>query len=117
MRKILKKELITPAFNLLSSGSEIKGDVLIESDFRLDGKLYGSILCQGKLTVGKFGYVEGNIICDNAEISGQIKGNIKCSGIILLKECSTFKGDIKTSGIIIKNNSNLNITCLTKSVE
>ena len=47
----LKPKEETPAgglHNVLSSGSAIKGNVMADTDFRLDGKVEGDILC-GKL--------------------------------------------------------------------
>ena len=51
----LKHKEETPAgglHNVLSSGSAIKGNVMADTDFRLDGKVEGDILCGGKIVIG-----------------------------------------------------------------
>lgn len=107
------KENLIPTVNMISSGTEIKGDVNIEGDFRIDGKLYGNIKCTGKLTVGTTGYIEGQIQCKNAEIAGKIKGTLNTAELTSLKESSSFEGDISTSQITIEAGAKVSITCKT----
>lgn len=107
------KENLIPTVNMISSGTEIKGDVNIDGDFRIDGKLYGNIKCTGKLTVGTTGYIEGQIQCKNAEIAGKIKGTLNTAELTALKESSSFEGDISTSQITIEAGAKVSITCKT----
>lgn len=116
MRKIFESNL-SSSFNLLSTDSELMGDISIKGDFRFDGKLKGNITCNGKLTLGKTSYVEGNIICNDVEIFGEVKGYIKSSGLVIIKEKSSFSGEIETFGIIVDNNSNINMKCTTLKVD
>ena len=54
----------------------INGDVQSKSDIRIDGILKGSVNTKGKLVVGSSGVVEGDVVCENADISGEIKAKI-----------------------------------------
>ena len=48
--------------NALAAGTTIKGNIITETDFRLDGKVEGDISCNGKIVIGPKGSVTGNIV-------------------------------------------------------
>jgi cytoskeletal protein CcmA (bactofilin family) len=62
--------------NQLSAGTTIKGDIISNGDIRIDGTLDGTITTKGKLVVGPNGIVEGEVNCQNADISGTINAKI-----------------------------------------
>ena len=66
--------------NIIGAGTLIEGDITTNGDMRIDGSLTGSINVKGKLVIGVSGSVEGEIICQNADISGTIKGD--CSQVV-----------------------------------
>ena len=45
--------------NTIVSGTVIKGEISTNGDFRIDGKLIGSINCKGKIVVGQSVSIEG----------------------------------------------------------
>ena len=59
--------------NTLAAGTTVKGDIVTETDFRLDGKIEGNVSCNGKIVIGPKGNVTGNIVSANAEILGKWK--------------------------------------------
>ena len=63
------------ARNLIGNGTTFKGDIESNGDIRIDGKLIGSVKSNGKVSVGPTGFIEGDIICKQAEIAGNVKGN------------------------------------------
>ena len=62
--------------NTLAAGTTVKGDIVTETDFRLDGKIEGDVSCSGKIVIGPKGNVTGNIVSTNAEILGEVEGSI-----------------------------------------
>ena len=48
--------------NTLAAGTTVKGDIVTETDFRLDGKIEGDVSCNGKIVIGPKGNVTGNIV-------------------------------------------------------
>ena len=63
-------------------------DINSNGDIRVDGTLKGSIKTEGKVVLGKEGVVEGDVICQNADISGTIKAKITVSNLLILKRNS-----------------------------
>jgi len=87
--------------NRLVEGTNIKGDIVSDSNIRLDGELIGDLTTTGKLVVGPSGKITGNIVCSNADIEGTINGTIKVDEFLYLKATAVFKGDITTGKISI----------------
>lgn len=92
----------TPSVNLLGSGTEITGDIRSQGDIRIDGSLTGTINCTGKVVIGSTGRVEGELICQNADISGEVKARIKVSELLSLKATALVSGDILTNKLAIE---------------
>jgi cytoskeletal protein CcmA (bactofilin family) len=92
----------TPSVNIVGAGTFIEGDITTNGDMRIDGSLTGSINVKGKLVVGPSGSIEGEIICQNADISGTVKGKIGVAELLSLKSSSKLSGDIITNKIAIE---------------
>ena len=106
------KETEVPSINLLGSGTVVKGEIKLNGDFRIDGMFIGSISCKGKIVVGATGVIEGEIICQNADFSGEIKANVKVSELLTLKESAKFTGDISTNKLAIEPGAKFSGNCV-----
>ena len=93
--------------NALAAGTTIKGNIITETDFRLDGKVEGDISCNGKIVIGPKGSVTGNIVSENAEVDGSVKVSAK----LILKSTAIIKGDIYTQSLEIEPNARFNGAC------
>lgn len=92
----------TPSVNIIGSGTDIIGDINSNGDFRIDGFLKGTIKSSGKVVVGSTGKVEGEIICQNADISGEVKAHLKVHELLSLKASAVVSGDIMTNKLAIE---------------
>lgn len=90
------------AHNALASGSRVKGNIVSDSDFRVDGSVEGKIECSGRVVIGPKGSLLGDIVCTNAEIMGQVRGNINVADTLSLKASANVVGDIKTKVLVIE---------------
>jgi cytoskeletal protein CcmA (bactofilin family) len=101
----------TPAVNMIGKGTSIKGDIRSDGDFRVDGTLHGSIQSNGKIVVGVTGSIEGDITCQNADLSGQVKATIRVKELLSLKATSKVTGDVYTSKLAIEPGAKFSGTC------
>ena len=97
--------------NLLANGTSIVGDVKSNGDFRIDGTLKGTLSVKGKLVVGPSGHIEGTVECQNADVSGEIKGKINVSELLMLRATAKITGDIFTGKIAIEPDAQFTGTC------
>ena len=97
--------------NIVGAGTIIEGDITTNGDIRIDGSLIGSINVKGKLVIGASGSVEGEIICQNADVSGTIKGKIGVAELLSLKASSKLTGDIITNKIAVEPGATFSGSC------
>ncbi len=100
-----------PTINILGPGAVVKGEIQINGDFRIDGTLNGTIQCKGKIVVGSTGKIDGEIQCQNADFSGEVKASVKVSELLTLKETARFSGDIITGKLAIEPGAKFSGTC------
>jgi cytoskeletal protein CcmA (bactofilin family) len=100
-----------PAVNMIGKGTSIKGDIRSDGDFRVDGILHGSIQSNGKIVVGVSGSIEGDITCQNADFSGQVKATIRVKELLSLKATSRVTGEVHTSKLAIEPGAKFSGTC------
>ncbi|MCK9342650.1 MAG: polymer-forming cytoskeletal protein [Massilibacteroides sp.] len=112
MRNSKKNELdLSRAHNLLSEETVLKGNVVTQNDFRLDGTVEGDIKCGGRLVIGPKGFVKGTLEGVKIEVLGKIEGNIKASEILTLKASSSVTGDIYSAVLEIEPQANFDGKC------
>ena len=97
--------------NHIGKGTEIRGDLETFGIIRIDGKVYGNVKSKAKINLGEGSYVEGNIISQNAEVSGEVKGKLEITDMLILKPSAVISGDIFTGKLIIEAGATLNGTC------
>jgi cytoskeletal protein CcmA (bactofilin family) len=97
--------------NILAGGTIVKGDIVTDVDFRLDGRIEGNINCTGKIVIGPKGHIEGDIVSVTAEILGTVVGNIRTSEVLLLKASSVVTGDIYTQTLEIEPGAKFSGIC------
>jgi cytoskeletal protein CcmA (bactofilin family) len=99
------------SINLIGKGTVLTGDIRSNGDFRIDGQHKGTISVKGKLVVGPTGSIEGEIECQNADISGEIKGKMNITELLVLKSTARLTGDIVTGKIAIEPDAQFHGTC------
>jgi cytoskeletal protein CcmA (bactofilin family) len=99
------------SINLIGNGTGIVGDITSNGDMRIDGSLKGNIKISGKLVVGPSGNIEGNIECQNADVSGEINGKLTVNELLSLKASAKVLGDIITGKISVEPNATFTGTC------
>ncbi len=97
--------------NLIAAGTVITGDVKTEGDFRIDGTLHGTLIVKGKLVVGSNGHIQGEIECQNADVSGEVKGKINVNELLALRATARINGDIYTGKISIEPDAQFTGNC------
>ncbi len=106
-----KNDNIGSSVNLIGPGTVIKGDIDTNGDIRIDGSIDGTIKVKGKLVIGNTGKITGDIQCQNAEVFGEIQGQIGVSELLSLKASAKLNGDIVTNKLSIEPGAVFSGTC------
>jgi cytoskeletal protein CcmA (bactofilin family) len=104
-------ETTSQSINIINEGTLIKGDVTANGDIRIDGELVGNIDAKGRLVIGPNGKVDGEINCNNIEVSGYIKGKVKVSEMLTMKASAKIEGDIIAGKLSVEPGSLFTGTC------
>ena len=97
--------------NHINSDTVIEGSIKAKGNLRIDGKLTGTLECQGRVVIGASGSVDGEIRCENAEIEGSINANIIVSELLSLKATAKVQGDIVTKKLAIEPGASFSGSC------
>lgn len=99
------------ALNSLVKGTVIEGNVVAESDIRIDGTIKGILSCNAKVIIGPTGFIDGEIKCVNAIIEGKFEGTLRVSELLHVKETADVNGDIKTNKLMVQPGAIFNVAC------
>ncbi|WP_340076139.1 polymer-forming cytoskeletal protein [Leptobacterium sp. I13] len=97
--------------NRIGQKTKIKGEILSEGDFRIDGELNGDVKTSGKVVIGKEGYINGKVECANADIEGKFSGELTVINILSLKSGSSVEGNIVIGKLAVEPGASFNATC------
>ncbi len=100
------------AMNQLSPTTLIKGELVSESDIRIDGKIVGNVTTKAKLVLGATGSIEGNVTCQNAYIEGKISGNLDAAELLIMAKTAFITGDIQIKKLVVEEGARFNGRCL-----
>lgn len=109
------QEVVLKKHNDITAGTEIKGEIKAEGDFRFDGILIGNLNVNGRLVVGTTGKIEGDIRCKNALIEGRIDGRIYVEDLLSLNATAKITGDVITNKLSIEVGAIFTGTCKMNS--
>ena len=99
------------SINLIGAGTVIQGEIKSMGDIRIDGTIIGSVSSKSKVVVGATGQVQGDIQCQNADISGTVHGITTCTELLFLKSTSKLNGDISTGKLVVEVGASFTGNC------
>jgi cytoskeletal protein CcmA (bactofilin family) len=101
--------------NRIVEGTILKGDIISQADFRLDGELIGNFQSKGKIVIGPAGSVIGDIICKNADIEGKFKGKIEVLEILNVKHKASIYGEVICGKLSVEPGADFTASCMMKT--
>jgi cytoskeletal protein CcmA (bactofilin family) len=99
--KTTEKEL-TSQSNIISQSTEIQGNIMAQGNFRLEGRIKGNVNCVAKFVTSETSYIEGNVEATNAELSGEIVGDLHIKELLILRSSTKIKGNIVSNKLMIE---------------
>ncbi|MCA0932371.1 polymer-forming cytoskeletal protein [Lutimonas saemankumensis] len=100
--------------NTIAKNTSLVGDIKSDGDFRVDGKIEGTIKTIGRVVIGKDGFVSGTIDCTNADIEGSFSGKLIVDQVLSLKSTADISGDVVMGKLSVEPGAAFNATCAMK---
>ncbi len=97
--------------NVIVEGSKVMGDMITESNLRIDGEVIGNVSSAAKVVIGKTGIIKGNLTCAEADVEGKIEGVIKIDTLLTLRSSANIEGEITTGKFQVEEGAEFSGTC------
>lgn len=95
----------------ISTGTTIKGEISSPNDIRIDGSFEGKIVSEGRVVVGDKARIVGDIICENVDFWGEIKGSLYVKDTLSLKSGCKVDGNLHVKRLAVELGANFNGNC------
>jgi len=107
----MSEEELSNSSNIIGKGTTVEGNLESFGNIRVEGRIIGSIKSKSKVALGQSSYVEGDILAQNAELSGEVSGKVEVSELLILKATAVIAGDIITNKFIVESGATFNGSC------
>jgi cytoskeletal protein CcmA (bactofilin family) len=87
---------------VINACSKMNGELILTTDTRVDGKIFGKVESDRNIIIGTAGYIKGFLRVNNLVCFGRIEGNIIVSGITVLHPGSSIFGNLYTKVLEVK---------------
>lgn len=102
---------ISNSSNTIGKGTFLEGNVETYGNIRIEGKVTGNVKSKSKVALGPSSLVQGNVIAQNADLEGEVKGKIEVAELLVLKATAVIHGDIVTGKLVVEPGAVFNGTC------
>ncbi|MFM1932864.1 MAG: hypothetical protein RL226_2167 [Bacteroidota bacterium] len=99
------------AINRIVEGTSFTGEIVCESNIRIDGKFDGDLTTKGRLVVGPQGEISGTVNCQNCEVEGRLKGRVVAEEMFSLKSTAVAEGEFYYGQLSIEPGASLTGAC------
>ncbi|MCK5677253.1 MAG: polymer-forming cytoskeletal protein [Flavobacteriaceae bacterium] len=100
--------------NIIAKNTSVVGDISSDGDFRVDGKIEGTVKTTGRVVIGQEGVVTGTIDCTNADIEGTFSGKLIVDQVLSLKSTANISGEVTLGKLSVEPGAAFNATCTMK---
>lgn len=104
-------EEISNSSNVIGKGTVLEGNIETYGNLRVEGRVIGNVKSKSKVALGANSHVEGNIVSQNADIEGEVKGKLEISEVLVLKATAVIMGDISTGKLVVEPGAVFNGSC------
>ena len=96
--------------SIIGPGMKITGDCDTDGAVRIEGTVQGNIRAGKAVVVGKEGLVEGDIVTQDAVVSGRVSGSLRAESRLEVQATSRLEGEISAGRMQVEEGSVINGT-------
>lgn len=94
--------------SIIGPGMKVIGDCITEGTVRVEGTVEGSIRAGKAVVVGKQGVVTGDVVTQDAVISGRVNGTLVAESRLELQASCRIDGEVRTRRMQLEEGAVLN---------
>ena len=96
--------------SIIGPGMKVIGDCHTDGTVRVEGTVEGSVHAGKAVVIGKQGVVRGNVVTQDAVISGRVEGTLVAESRLELQATCQIEGEIQTRRMQLEEGAVLNGT-------
>lgn len=104
----IERESGDAAISLIAPGMNIVGDCETDGTIRIEGRVEGTIRAGKSVVVGRSGEVVGDIVTQDAVVSGRVNGNIAADSRLELQSTCDIQGELRSRRVQLDEGARFN---------
>jgi cytoskeletal protein CcmA (bactofilin family) len=96
--------------SIIGPGMKVVGDCQTDGTIRVEGAVEGSVHAGKAVVIGKQGSVKGNIVTQDAVVSGRVQGTLVAESRLELQATCHIEGEVHTRRMQLEEGAVLNGT-------
>lgn len=104
----------TAAETVVGPSVKIQGDLNSEGNIRIEGSVTGKVATTQSVHIGEAAVISADMHAGNAIVAGQVQGNIKVSGNLILQSTARVNGDISCGVLRVEDGALFSGKCNMK---
>ena len=96
--------------SIIGPGMKVVGDCHTDGTIRVEGTVEGSVNAAKAVVIGKQGVVRGNVVTQDAVVSGRVEGSLAAESRLELQATCHIEGEVRTRRMQLEEGAVLNGT-------
>ncbi len=106
-----QNDINSAAETVVGPSVKIQGDLNSEGNIRIEGSVTGKVNTTQSVHVGESAVITADMHAGNAIIAGQVQGNLKISGNLILQSTARINGDIACAVLRVEDGAQFTGKC------
>jgi cytoskeletal protein CcmA (bactofilin family) len=86
---------------VIDANTVVDGTLSTSQDLRIEGRVTGSVLCDGVIHVAEGAEVDANVEAAGIVVAGSLSGTIVCHGRLEIRSTGSVRGSVETGRLIV----------------
>jgi cytoskeletal protein CcmA (bactofilin family) len=117
MDKTLESDLSGPAETVVGPSVKIQGDLNSEGNIKIEGQVAGKIKTSQSVFVIPGAKISADVFAGNAVVGGEVQGNLKIAGHLVLQSTAKVIGDITCTVFRVEDGAQFSGKCTMAGME
>lgn len=111
MERFIDDASSAQAETVVGPSVKIQGDLNSEGNIRIEGAVSGKVKTSQSVFVGQGAQITADVLAGNAVVGGEIQGNLKITGNLVLQSTAKVTGDIACSILRVEDGAQFSGKC------
>ena len=112
MNKNDDSDMNGPAETVVGPSVKIQGDLNSEGNIKIEGQVTGKVKTSQSVFVVPGAIIAADVLAGNAVVGGEVQGNLKISGHLILQSTAKILGDITCQILRVEDGAQFSGKCI-----